>query len=55
MVMDLGVKGFHKELIDNCLLVLRHEIAGLMGHFRMADNSQVVEEYQQDSSWLGFV
>ncbi len=55
MVMDLGVKGFHKELIDNSILVIRHEIAGLMGHFRMPDNSQVVEEYHQDSSWLGFV
>lgn len=55
MVMDLGVKGFKKELIDNCLVVLRHEIAGLFGQFKTSDSSIVVEDYHANSSWLDFI
>jgi alkylation response protein AidB-like acyl-CoA dehydrogenase len=55
LVLDLGIKGFRRELIENGLVMLRKEISGLMGHFNMTDNSQVVEDYHQDSSWLNFV
>jgi alkylation response protein AidB-like acyl-CoA dehydrogenase len=55
MVMDLGVKGFHQDMVDNSLMVLKHEIAGLMGHFRSPDTSLVIEGYKQDSSWMNFV
>lgn len=55
MVLDLGIRGFRKELIDNCLGVLIKEITGLIGHFKVSDNSQFVEDYQQNSSWLNFL
>ncbi len=55
MVLDLGIQGFRKELIDNCLGVLQKEISGLMGHFKVPDNSHIVEDYQQNGSWLNFI
>ena len=54
MVIDLGIKRFRKDLIDNCLGVLIHDIAGLMGHFRVPDNSLFIEDYQEGSSWMNF-
>jgi len=55
MVLDLGAKGFRKELIDNCLDVLQKEITGLICNFKVSDNSHVVEDYQQNGSWLNFI
>ena len=55
MVLDLGVKGFNKALIDNCLLVLRHEMSALMGGFRASDASSVVESYEAGSEWFEFI
>ena len=54
VVMVLGTKGFRNDLVENALAVLRSEIAGLMGQFRVSDNTMVIEDYQQDSSWLNF-
>lgn len=55
MVIDLGFRGFRRELIDNCLGVLGNDITGLIGHFRVADNTRFIEDYRQDSSWLNFM
>jgi hypothetical protein len=55
LVIDLGAKGFRQDLVDNCLLVLRHEIAGLMGQFRAAGHVPVAGDYSQQSSWSDFV
>ena len=54
MVMDLGIRGFRPDLIANCLALLRKEITGLIGNFRVPDNTTLVEDYMQDSSWLKF-
>jgi alkylation response protein AidB-like acyl-CoA dehydrogenase len=55
MVIKLGEKGFRQDLINNGIAMLRKEITSLMGHFKITDNSQIVEDYQQNSSWLSFV
>jgi alkylation response protein AidB-like acyl-CoA dehydrogenase len=55
MVMKLGEKGFREDLINNGIAMLRTEITSLMSHFKVTDNTQVVENYQQDSSWFSFV
>ena len=52
MVIDLGTKKFRKDLIDNCLGVLIQDIQGLMGNFRLPDNSLFIEDYQEGSSWM---
>ncbi len=51
MVMALGDRGFRNDLIENALTILRSEIAGLMGNFRVAEPTLVVADYQQGSSW----
>lgn len=55
MVMKLGEKGFRQDLINNSLTMLRKEITSLIGQFKVLDNTHVVEDYQQNSSWLSFV
>lgn len=55
MVIDLGAKGFQPALIENCLAVLRHDIASLAGRFRLPDPSRIMADYQPDSSWKDFI
>ncbi len=52
MIIELGKKGFRGDLINNAISVLRSEISGLMGQFRQVENTQVIEEYRKNSSWL---
>ena len=55
MVIDMGMRGFRKDLINNCLAVLTNDIAGLIGHFRKADHTRFIEDYQEGSSWFNFI
>jgi alkylation response protein AidB-like acyl-CoA dehydrogenase len=55
MVLDLGFRGFRKELIDNGLAMLRKEITGLLGHFHVPDTGRVIEDYQHESTWMNFI
>ena len=52
MVIDLGEKGFRSDLIENSVSTLKKEITALMGHFNFTDQANVVEDYQEDSSWF---
>lgn len=52
MVIDLGEKGFRNDLIENSISTLKKEITSLMGHFNFTDPTNVVEDYQENSSWL---
>ncbi len=54
MVFNLGDKGFHQELISNGLNLLKQEIATLMTGFKFKNHTLVVEDYQQESSWLDY-
>ena len=55
MVVNLGEKGFRSDLINNGLAVLNQEITSLMTSFKHQAQPLVVEEYQEDSSWLNYV
>ena len=55
MVVNLGEKGFRSDLINNGLAVLNQEINSLMTSFKHQAQPLVVEEYQEDSSWLNYV
>jgi alkylation response protein AidB-like acyl-CoA dehydrogenase len=55
MVINLGEKGFRSDLINNGLTMLNQEIDSLMSSFRHQNQTMVVEDYQDDSSWLSFV
>jgi len=55
MVINLGEKGFRSDLISNGLAMLNQEITSLMSSFKHQTQTLVVEDYQEDSSWLNFV
>jgi alkylation response protein AidB-like acyl-CoA dehydrogenase len=51
MVIRIGEKGFRKDLVENGLAMLNHEITGLMGKFMHNNKTRLIEEYLIDSSW----
>ena len=55
MVINLGEKGFRRDLIDNGLNMLKQEIVSLMSAFKHQNETKLVEGYQDNSSWLNFV
>ena len=54
-VLDLGDKGYKKELIDGSVNYLQQEIGKLMSAFNFKGNNTVVDGYEENSSWLNFV
>ncbi len=55
MVINLGEKGFRTDLINNGLSMLNQEISTLISSFNHQNDTFVVEDYQDNSSWLNFV
>ena len=55
MVIKLGEKGFRSDLISNGLMMLNQEITSLMSSFNHQNDTLVVEDYQNNSSWFDFV
>ena len=55
MVINMGEKGFRSDLINNGLTMLRQEIISLMSSFKFQNQTLVIAEYQDNSSWLNFV
>lgn len=55
MVIDMGEKGFSGSLIDNGLSILKQEISSIINSFHYPGKVNVVEDYQQNSSWLKFL
>ncbi|MCX2584198.1 acyl-CoA dehydrogenase family protein [Pedobacter sp. MR22-3] len=53
-VIELAEKGFRKELVENCIIMLQQEVASLITSLRF--NNKVVEviDYHMDSLWLDF-
>ncbi|WP_163709251.1 acyl-CoA dehydrogenase family protein [Mangrovibacterium lignilyticum] len=54
MVHKLGDEGFHKDLIDGGIEMLHQEILQLMGSFHRNSQIQVIDNYQENSSWLRY-
>ncbi len=55
MVIELGDRGYRRDLIENCLQVVQQEITGLLAEYGFKQQSKVVEDYREGSSWLSFV
>lgn len=53
-VLELQEKGFRKDLVDNCITMVKQEVAALISSFHFENTTGVVEGYAQDSSWLDF-
>jgi len=54
-VLELSEKGFNKELIDGSVTFLQQEITKLMSVFTYSNNEKVVDDYNENTSWLNFV
>ena len=54
-VLDLGDKGFKKELIDGSVTFLQQEITRLMSSFNFKNTEKVVDGYDENTSWMNFV
>lgn len=53
-VVDLQEKGFRKELADNCVTMIRQEVASLATALRFQNTTATITDYQMDSLWLDF-
>ncbi|WP_034258728.1 acyl-CoA dehydrogenase family protein [Aequorivita capsosiphonis] len=54
-VLNMQGKGFRKDLVDNCIVMVQQEIAGLFSAFHFDNSVKVIEDYSSNSSWLKFV
>jgi alkylation response protein AidB-like acyl-CoA dehydrogenase len=54
-VIDLSNKGFREDLIENGITMLHQDISRLIAYFSFNNKSEVVEGYEENSSWLNFV
>jgi hypothetical protein len=53
--LDVAGKGFRKDLAEGGKTMLEQEISNLISSFSFKNNTRVVEEYEENSSWLNFV
>ena len=54
-VIDMANKGFRKDLIEGGITMLQQDISKLIATFSFNNNKEVIEDYQENSSWLNFV
>ncbi len=54
-VLNLQEKGFRKDLVDNCIAMVKQEVSALISSFHFDNNIQVVDDYSENSLWLKFV
>lgn len=55
MTLKLGNTGFNSSMISNSLKVLRSEVHSLISTFNNNEEPSILEDYQDNSSWLKFV
>jgi len=54
-VPDLANIGFSKDIIEGGTTMLKQDISMLITTFSFNNNKEVVEGYNENSSWLNFV
>jgi alkylation response protein AidB-like acyl-CoA dehydrogenase len=54
MVIHMGEKGFRSDLIDGAISIIRQEISTLLSNFSVNQQHMVIEDYEENSSWLNF-
>ncbi|MGA9648252.1 acyl-CoA dehydrogenase family protein [Pedobacter sp.] len=53
-VIDLQEKGFRKELAENCIIMIKQEVASLVAALRFQNTAATITDYQVGSLWLDF-
>jgi alkylation response protein AidB-like acyl-CoA dehydrogenase len=51
-VLDMSGKGYRNDLIENSISILQQEISKLIAGFSINNQTLVVEEYEEGSSWM---
>lgn len=54
-VLEIANRGFRNDLTEGGITMLRQEIAGLLSTFSFKNNQQVIDDYEENSSWLNFL
>jgi alkylation response protein AidB-like acyl-CoA dehydrogenase len=52
LVLKMGENGFRNDLIDDAVSMLRQEISNLITSFSFKQNTMVVYDYMENSSWF---
>ncbi|MFQ5570533.1 MAG: acyl-CoA dehydrogenase family protein [Rhodothermales bacterium] len=55
LVLKLGDRGFHSDLITNGLAMLRQDVTSLLSSYKTDIRTLAVDSYEEGSSWLDFV
>lgn len=53
-VLNLQKKGFRKDLVDNCITMVKQEVVALIASFQFDNTVKAIDDYSADSSWLNF-
>lgn len=53
-VLELQEKGFRKDLVNNCINMVKQEISALIASYHFDNTVAVVEDYYAESSWIDF-
>ncbi|GAB5521114.1 MAG: acyl-CoA dehydrogenase family protein [Rhodothermales bacterium] len=51
----LGERGFHADLINNALAVMKQDVDTMITRFNTSRLAAFVDDYSEDSSWLAYV
>ncbi|MEE9373756.1 MAG: acyl-CoA dehydrogenase family protein [Saprospiraceae bacterium] len=55
MVFNLGISGFRKDLIGDCLEHLKHDVLGLVSTYKNHTSIKPIADYKANSGWLNFI
>lgn len=54
-VLEMEKKGFRKDLVQNCITMVKQEVTALISSFKFENTVQVIEGYEEQSAWLKYV
>jgi alkylation response protein AidB-like acyl-CoA dehydrogenase len=55
LILNMGEQGFNQHLISSAIDSLRSDVQRMMGMFKKSERPEVVEDYEESSSWLQFL
>ena len=53
-VVALGSKGFNADLIQNCILMIQHEVSYIISSYTNHNEVTPIAEYEDNAHWLSF-
>ncbi len=53
-VLEMGGEGFHKDLVSNCLNVIKLDVSQVIKSFHCKNTTTQIEDYNENSNWYSF-